>query len=73
MIKLLSRELKSLRALNGHTQKDLANMLGIGETSYTKRENGDLDFSVEEIKKLKELYKLSDEDIIRIFFDNEVA
>jgi len=73
VIKLLSRELKSLRALNGHTQKDLANMLGIGETSYTKRENGDLDFSVEEIKKLKELYKLSDEDIIRIFFDNEVA
>lgn len=70
---MLSRELKSLRALYGHTQKDLANMLGIGETSYTKRENGDLSFSIEEIKKLKELYKLKDEDIIRIFFTSSVA
>lgn len=70
---MLSRELKSLRALYGFTQKQLADKLGIGETSYTKRENGDLDFTIDEVKAIKEIFNLKDEDIIRIFFTSEVA
>ncbi len=70
---MLSRELKALRALHGYTQKQLADKLGLGETSYTKRENGDLIFTVEEVKALKEIFNLKDEDIIRIFFSIDVA
>lgn len=70
---MLSRELKALRALYGYTQKQLADKLGIGETSYTKRENGALTFTINEVKLLKEIFNLKDQDIIRIFFTNEVA
>ena len=70
---MLSRELKSLRIINDFTQKSLSAKLGMSESSYNKRENGILDFSVKEIKKLKIYLKLSDEDIIRIFFTDEVA
>jgi transcriptional regulator with XRE-family HTH domain len=70
---MLSRELKALRALHGYTQKQLAEKLNMGETSYNKRENGDLSFSVEEIKCLKNILNLKDEDVMRIFFTDEVA
>lgn len=70
---MLSRELKSLRALHGLTQKQLADKLGLGETAYTKRENGNLAFSVEEVKVIKRIFNLKDNDIIRIFFTDEVA
>jgi len=70
---VLSRELKSLRVLNGLTQKELAEKLEMSETSYTKRENGQISFTVDEIKKLKLILQLSYEDVIRIFFTDGVA
>lgn len=70
---MLSRELKSLRIKNGFTQKALAREMGMSETSYSKRENGLIDFNVEEIRKLKSILKMTEDDIIRIFFSEEVA
>ena len=70
---MLRRKLRSLRALSGLTQKQIAEKLGLSETSYTKRENGLIDFSVEEVKKMKEVFGLSDAEIVEIFFANEVA
>lgn len=70
---MLSRELKSLRVLNGLTQKELAEKLEMSETSYTKRENGQIPFSIDEIKKMKLILSLSYDDLIRIFFTDEVA
>lgn len=70
---MLSRELKSLRVKNGLTQRDLAEKLGISETSYNKRENGSISFTIDEIKKIKIHLNLTDADIIRIFFTDEVA
>lgn len=70
---ILSRELKALRVKNGFTQKDIAEILGISETSYNKRENGSLEFTISEIKKLKNIFNLSNDDIIRIFFSDDVA
>ncbi|SHH54064.1 Helix-turn-helix [Caloranaerobacter azorensis DSM 13643] len=70
---MLSRELKSLRIKNGFTQKALAREMGMSETSYSKRENGLIDFTVEEIRKLKSILKMTEDDIIRIFFSEEVA
>ena len=62
-----SRELKSLRVLRGLTQKELADKLGMSETSYTKRENGQISFTIDEIKNLKLILQLTNEDIIRVF------
>ncbi|SHK45592.1 helix-turn-helix domain-containing protein [Tepidibacter formicigenes] len=70
---MLSRELKSARVKNGYTQKDLAKELCLGTTSYTKRENGQISFTVDEVCLLREKLSLSDEEIIKIFFKNNVA
>ncbi|WP_202707634.1 helix-turn-helix domain-containing protein [Sporosalibacterium faouarense] len=70
---MLPRELKSIRIKMGYTQKTLAEKLNMSETSYSKRENGIIIFSVCEVKKLKEILELDDEDILRIFFDDSVA
>lgn len=62
-------KLKSKRVLLGYTQKEVANQLQIETSSYNKKENGKNDFSVREISTLKALFKLSDEEFIGIFFD----
>lgn len=69
---MVNRELKSLRALHGYTQKDLADKLDIGETSYTRRENGVTDFSQSEIFKIKKLFGLDECKLVEIFFNSEL-
>lgn len=68
-----SRELKALRVKNGHTQAKLGEMMNMGETTYCKKENGQIDFTLSEVKMLKDIYKLSQEDIEKIFFSDDVA
>lgn len=68
-----SRELKALRAKNGHTQAKLGALMDMGETTYCKKENGQIDFTLSEIKMLKCIYNLSQEEIDSIFFNDEVA
>lgn len=70
---MMSRELKSIRVKNGLTQEALAEKLDMSVTAYSKRENGQIEFNVTEIKKLKDALVLNDDDVIRIFFGSEVA
>lgn len=70
---MMSRELKSIRVKNGLTQEALAEKLDMSVTAYSKRENGQIEFNVTEIKKLKDALALNDDDVIRIFFGSEVA
>ena len=70
---MMSRELKSIRFKNGITQEPLAEKLEMSVTAYSKRENGQIEFNVTEIKKLKDALVLNDDDVIRIFFGSEVA
>ncbi|MPN12787.1 hypothetical protein SDC9_160107 [bioreactor metagenome] len=70
---MMSRELKSIRVKNGLTQEALAEKLEMSVTAYSKRENGQIEFNVTEIKKLKDALVLNDDDVIRIFFGSEVA
>jgi len=67
---LNSNKLKAARINKGYTQKKLADEIKIGETSYTKRENGNYSFSVDEVLKLKEVLNLKNDDIISIFFED---
>lgn len=63
-------KLKSVMALHGHTNKDIADLLNITEQSVSCKinENG-TEFKQGEILKIAENYKLSPEEVISIFFD----
>ena len=61
--------LKSIMILHGHTNKDIANLLGISEQSVSSKinENG-TEFKQGEIKMIADEYNLTPEDIADIFF-----
>lgn len=63
-------KLKSIMILHGHTNKDIADMLGISEQSVSCKinENG-TEFKQGEIKIIADRYKLTPEDIAAIFFE----
>ena len=62
-------KLKSLMALHGDTNKDIAELLNLSEQSVSSKinENG-TEFKQGEIKKIIELYNLSPEECDAIFF-----
>lgn len=63
-------KLRSIMALHGDTNRDLAELLGISEQSFSCKinENG-TEFKQGEITKIKDKYALSPEDVDAIFFD----
>lgn len=63
-------KLKSVMALHGDTNKDLAELLGISEQSISCKinENG-TEFKQGEIAKIKDKYCLSPAEVDAIFFD----
>lgn len=66
---MLPEYLKILRIKKTLTQKDVADKLGIATNSYTKKENGNNPFSVNELKELKKIFRISDSEFIKFFFD----
>lgn len=65
--------LKAERVKAGLTQKDLSNVLQKDVSTYSKKENGLVEFTASEIKILKQLLHLSPETIDAIFFNTKVA
>lgn len=63
-------KLKSYMALHGHTNKDLADLLCISEQSVSSKinENG-TEFKQGEIRRIKDEYNLTPEEVDAIFFD----
>lgn len=61
--------LRSIMVLNGDTNKDLADCLGITEQSVSAKlnENGS-EFKQSEIARIKARYNLTSEQIDQIFF-----
>lgn len=45
----MQTKLKGLRAEQGLTQSDMANMLGVTRQTYTEKENGNQSFKAEEL------------------------
>ena len=52
------------RILKGYTQSEIANILNIKQSSYSNKELGRRDFTIEEIKLLKELFEVTYEDLL---------
>lgn len=67
-------KLKSIMTLHGDTNKDLAEMLGITEQSFSCKinENG-TEFKQGEITKIKDRYNLSPVEVDAIFFGKKVS
>lgn len=57
-------KIKEYRLLNGYTQTEIANILNIKQNSYSNKELGKRAFTIEEIKLLKELFKVTYEDLL---------
>jgi DNA-binding XRE family transcriptional regulator len=68
--KMNKTKLRSVMVLHGHTNKDLADLLGISEQSVSSKinENG-TEFKQGEIAKIRDEYELSPEQVDEIFFD----
>ena len=56
--------IKEYRILKGYTQSEIANVLNIKQSSYSNKELGRRDFTIEEIKLLKELFEVTYEDLL---------
>lgn len=52
MIKLKNNKLKGARVERGLTQREMAQKIGISTVSYTRKENGDYEFTQSEMKKI---------------------
>lgn len=65
----MQRNLKACRQLKKMNQTDVANILNISLHSYCNKENGKVPFTLNEAKKLSNLFGFS---IDEIFFTNEV-
>ena len=57
-------KIKEYRILKGYTQTEIANILNIKQSSYSNKELGRRDFTIEEIKLLKELFEVTYEDLL---------
>nr|WP_195366009.1 helix-turn-helix transcriptional regulator [[Eubacterium] tenue] len=65
----MRKELRVLRAKHDLTQKDLAQKLGVEKASYCRKENGKSAFSLEDVIKLKNIFNLTPEEVVKIFLN----
>ena len=63
------KRLKALRQVNEMTQHEVAELLGINSHTYFNKETGKTVFTINEAKKLSDLFGASIEDI---FFESDV-
>lgn len=62
------KRFKSVMALHGDTQEDLAKYLGIPQSALSHRIAGTIDFRQTEIEHIAMRYNLSADDLQAIFF-----
>lgn len=68
-----SNELKAAMKRNQDTQEQLAEALGLQTSGVCERINGRIEFRRKEINIIRKRYNLSDEETVRIFFDDELS
>ena len=52
------------------TQREVAEKIGLSEAGYWHKENGKKEFNRQEIERLIDLFKLSNDRTYEIFFKN---
>lgn len=56
-------KLRELRETNGFKQEEIARLLGTSLPNYSKKENGDIKFSLKEAKKIADFFKMTVEEV----------
>ena len=73
VIKVNKQLLRSKMALFGDTVATLSSKIGTSTASLSLKINGKSDFRQSEIDKIKNIYYLSAEEIVNIFFASSVS
>ena len=55
---------KEYRINKGYTQRELAEILGIKQNTYSDKERGKTNFTIDEIKIIKELFSVTYDDLL---------
>ena len=56
--------IKDYRVIKGYTQRELAEILGIKQNTYSDKERGKTNFTIDEIKIIKELFNTTYDDLL---------
>lgn len=65
--------LRMKRLQNELSQKQLAEMIGVHEMTYFRKEKGEREFTRTEIDNLAKALNLSNDDVNEIFFDSRIT
>ena len=63
------KKFKNYLFVNNERYEDAASKIGIAISSFAKKINGKTSWTYEELQKIRQTYKLTDEEFIDIFFD----
>ncbi len=66
-------EFKVAQIRAGLSKEDIAKELGLNSTTVYRKINGESDFTLSELRTLKKILGLSNSDIDRIFFNDELT
>ena len=66
------RLLKAKRVLKGMYQHEVAKEIGVSHKTYNFKENGKVEFNVEEILKVIQCLDLNFDEVNDIFFSNKL-
>ena len=57
-------KVREYRKLNGYKQEDLAKLLSVTQSAYSRKENGKRGFTINEITILKNIFKVTYDDLL---------
>ena len=57
-------KINEYRIIRGYTQRELAEILGIKQNTYSDKERGKTNFTIDEIKIIKELFNTTYDDLL---------
>ena len=57
-------KVKEYRVMMGYTQTEIANLLGIKQNTYSDKERGKTKFTIDEIKLIKELLRVTYDELL---------
>ena len=57
-------KVREYRKLNGYRQEDLAKLLNVTQSAYSRKENGKSRFTINEITMLTHIFKVTYDDLL---------
>ena len=57
-------KIKEYRIVKGYTQREIAELLGIKQNTYSDKELGKSKFTIDEVKLIKELFEVTYDDLL---------